>query len=92
MTDDKKLDQILLTLDKLTAFVERQEAFNTKQEAFNTSTNYSLHHLTEQLQDFRNRFDRFEYNNERQHEATQKLMNQAFAHISDLQATQPWEK
>jgi hypothetical protein len=99
MTDNQKLDQILLTLDKLVSFVEKQEAFNSKQEAFNSkqeafnsNTTYSLHRLNQELQAFRERFDRFEYNNQRQHDATHKLINQAFEHISDLQAKQPWDK
>jgi hypothetical protein len=95
MTTDQKLDQMLTLLTgfiaKQEAFNENQLAFNTKQEAFNNQTTVNFARLDRKIDQMYDEFLSFQKNEEIQHGVTHKLIMQAFAHITELQAKQPWQ-
>lgn len=96
MTTEQKLDNILSTLTKFItsqeAFNAKQETFNTKQEAFNAKQEWINNRLEDKVDSLRREMWEFRHQEELQHNATHRLIMQAFEHINDLNKKQPWEK
>jgi hypothetical protein len=95
MTTEEKLDNILSTLtgfiakqeafnSKQEAFNSKQEAFNSKQEAFNSKQEGVNSRLEMSVDNLRRDMAEFRHQEELQHNATHRLIMQAFEHIAEI--------
>jgi hypothetical protein len=71
---------------KQEAFNAKQEAFNAKQELFNSTQLWTNHRLEVSIDGLRRDLGEFRHQEELNHNATHRLIMQAFEHINDLKS------
>jgi sensor c-di-GMP phosphodiesterase-like protein len=89
MTTEQKLDTILSTL---TAYIEKQESFNGEMIDFKNKQMITNDRLEDKVDSLRREMGEFRHQEELQHNATHRLIMQAFEHINEMKAAHPWEK